>query len=66
MLATRLTSALGLDRQNQQPSTGVPVGALPPSAAVATSTVSSRPMKSEPCSWQAFSAASCVWNWTKP
>lgn len=64
MLATRLTSALGLERQNQQPSTGMPLGARAP--LVLTSTVSSRPMNSVPCSWHAFAAASSLSNCTKP
>ena len=64
MLATRFTSALGLERQNQQPSTGLPLGVREP--LVLTSMVSSRPMKSLPCSWHARSAACSVSNCTKP
>jgi len=68
MLATRLTSALGLDRQNQQPSTGSPVTGAPGPlvSAEAASTVSSRPMSDEPCRRSAASAPAALSNWTKP
>ena len=64
MLATSSTSAVGLLRQNQQPSTGLPGSGPCAGGACWASMKSSRPMKSLPFSWQARSMASTEANCT--
>ena len=65
MLTTRCRSAVSLERQNQQPATGSPLGSSG-ALVVAAAMNRSLPMRLMSVSWVARSAASTVSNCTKP